>query len=109
MSVRWDGGVAVCCNDWRGVLPIGNTKKQSVDSIWHDPIFYAARRKLYATHRDFGACRGCDSAGHRLGLLPDLKGQHELEAPSEEDDEILRRAIGQGPLTKPVRRPWEQE
>mgnify|MGYP000315257379 CR=1 FL=1 len=107
ISVRWDGGVAVCCNDWRGVLPIGNVNETSLEDIWHDPVMYAARRKLYAGERDFAACNGCDALSYRPGILPDHLGKAELDAPSLEDEAIIEEAISKGPLTKPVLRPWE--
>lgn len=107
MSVRWDGSVAVCCNDWRGEMPIGNISTMSVDEIWHHPRFTAARRKLYAGQRDFGACNGCDALSYRPGLLPNYMGKGEMDPPGAEETRIIAEALAEGPLTKPVLRPWE--
>lgn len=107
MSIRWNGDVAVCCNDWRGILPIGNVIESSIEEVWHHPVMYASRRKLYAGERDFGPCDGCDALSYRPGLLPDHKGQEVLDAPSEADRKIIQTALEEGPLTTPVPRPWE--
>ncbi len=107
ISFRWDGNVAVCCNDWRGEMPIGSIHHLSLDNIWHHPRFYSARRKLYAGERDFGACNGCDALSYRPGLLPDHLGQQYLEAPDDLDAEIIANALMEGPLTTPVKRAWE--
>ena len=109
MSIRWDGGVAVCCNDWRGYLPIGNVIDSDIETVWHDPVMYAARKKLYAGERDFGPCEGCDALSYRPGLLPDHKGQEILEPPTNNDEELLAEALQRGPLTIPVLRPWEKQ
>lgn len=109
MSIRWDGGVAVCCNDWRGYLPIGNVIDTDIESVWDHPVMYAARRKLYAGERDFGPCAGCDALSYRPGLLPDHKGQEILDAPSQKDEDLLSAALAEGPMTEPVLRPWEKQ
>lgn len=108
ISVRWDGGVAVCCNDWRGELPIGYVSEMSMEEIWHDPVMYAARRKLYQGERDFAACDGCNALSYRPGILPDHLGKEELDLPTEEDERLIQEAIDKGPMTEPVLRPWEK-
>lgn len=109
LSVRWDGGVAICCNDWRGEYVIGNTNDiQSMHQLWHEPRFIAARRKLLHGQRDFTPCNKCDALTYRPGLLPDPKGVKTLQPASEGDEAIIKFAIEQGPLTKPVLREWEK-
>jgi len=108
ISVRWDGGVAVCCNDWRGELPIGSVTEMSMSEIWHHPVMYAARRKLYAGERDFAACDGCDALSYRPGILPDHLGKEELDPPSQADEDLISKAMESGPMTEPVLRPWEE-
>lgn len=109
MSFRYDGSVAVCCNDWRGVLPIGNVADSSVEELWHDPAMYSARRFLYHGKRDIGPCVGCNATSYRPGLLPDHLGKEELPEPNEVDHEIIAQAMSRGPLTQPVLRPWENQ
>jgi len=107
ISVRWDGSVAICCNDWRGTFVVGDVTNSSMDELWHHPRMYAARRKLYAGERDFGPCDGCDATSYRPGLLPDPRGKIEMGEPTHSDDLMLEEALAEGPLTKSVLRSWE--
>ena len=108
VSVRWDGSVAVCCNDWRGELAIGNVNESDLfRDIWQDEVMQAARRKLYHGQRDFGPCDGCDAVSYRVGLLPDPKGKKDLPFPTKTDRRLLEAALARPPLTEPVLRPWE--
>jgi radical SAM protein with 4Fe4S-binding SPASM domain len=107
ISVRWDGSVAICCNDWRGLYKCGNVLEQGLEEIWQGSAFAAARRKLYHGMRDFGPCKGCDALSYRPGLLPDLQGKGSLPRPPEGDLGAIREALAGPPLTAPVLRPWE--
>ena len=106
-NVRWNGEVATCCNDWRGVFPLGSIHEQGLDEIWHSEEMYAIRRKLYHGQRDFGACDGCDTLSMRPGILPDHLGKEELPEPSEADLVLIAETLKKGPLTAPVLRSWE--
>jgi MoaA/NifB/PqqE/SkfB family radical SAM enzyme len=108
LSIRWDGSVAGCCNDWRGVYKIGNAVNVPVGKLWQASPFQAMRRKLYHGQRDFGACKGCDALSYRVGLLPDKLGQVKLALPTKEDDKWITKAVAGGPLAVPVARPWEK-
>ncbi len=107
MSIRWDGNVAVCCNDWRSEYFCGNVLDQPLEEIWQGPAFAAARKKLYHGMRDFGPCEGCDALSYRPGLLPDQRGKQSLPVPNECDLQAIGKALGRGPLTLPVLREWE--
>ena len=109
LSVRWDGNVAICCNDWPGFYRCGNIFEDEVtfESIWQSDPFMAARKKLYHGMRNFGPCAGCDAVSYRPGLLPDPKGQLDLEKPDKKDDLIIEAALREGPYTKAIPRPWE--
>lgn len=107
LSFRWDGSAAVCCNDWRGTLPIGHIAHHELASIWNSPLMTAIRRKLYHGRRDFGPCRGCDATSVRPGLLPDGAGRFSLLEPDEIDEALIKKALEFGPLTAPVKREWE--
>lgn len=109
LSFRWDGRVSICCNDWRGYLPVGDIGDMTVHEIWHSPIMYAARRKLYRGERDFGPCKGCNAKSYRPGLLPDHLGAEELEPADKYDEYVITEALKMGPLTEPVLRPWEKK
>lgn len=107
MSVRWDGSVAVCCNDWRGEYKCGRIGDDSLDEIWNGKAMGAARVKLYHGQRDFGPCAKCDAISHRVGLLPDKFGKVELQKPDKTVSADIARALSGPPLTAPVLRPWE--
>lgn len=93
LSIRWDGNVSICCDDWRGEYKIGNVNDTPLDEIWYHPRFEAARRRLYAADRSFGACTGCDVRTMRNGLLPDKYGKGEMLAPDAESNALVREAL----------------
>lgn len=105
LSFRYDGSTAVCCNDWRGLLPTGNIR-EGLNTIWNGPIMQAARRKLVLGQRDFGPCKGCDALSYRTGLLPDKMGHLTLAKPTKKDNELLNQPRKQ--LAKTVKREWER-
>jgi hypothetical protein len=109
LSVRYDGGVAICCNDWRGVYKIGNVwDVHDINDLWWHPRMDAARRLLYHGRRVVGPCAGCDATSYRTGLLPDKKGRVELPVPTDQDMRIARIACAGRSMALPVLRPWEQ-
>jgi MoaA/NifB/PqqE/SkfB family radical SAM enzyme len=107
MSIRWNGNVAICCDDWRGVYKCGNVLEDGLLKVWHSVNFRAARRKLYHGMRDFGPCLGCTARSYRVGLLPDKKGVVKLPKPDDTDLQVIKIATSGDPYTKPVLRPWE--
>lgn len=108
LGVRWDGRVAGCCNDFRGVFKVGDARKENLADIWQSEYLQAMRRKLYAGERDFGACNGCDYTTYRNGFLPDKSGRRTLPNPTKKDNTLVRQACEGAPFTKPVLRPWEK-
>lgn len=109
LSIRWDGNVAVCCNDWTGLYKVGNVLGQTLEQLWQSPALRAARRKLYHGQRDFGPCDGCDALSYRPGLLPDKHGKRTLPLPTKLDEQAIAKATGQGTYTLPVLRSWQVE
>lgn len=107
IGIRWDGNIAGCCNDWRGIYKVGNVQDASLVELWHGERFEAMRQKLYYGQRDFGACRGCDYVSYRNGLLPDKFGKTRMAEVTEQTEAIVREACGGGTYTTPVLRPWE--
>jgi radical SAM protein with 4Fe4S-binding SPASM domain len=93
LSVRWDGNVALCCDDWRGEYKIANVLSMPLDDVWNHPHFDAARRRLYAKDRAFGPCKGCDVRTYRNGLLPDKMGKEAMPAPDTASEAHLRAAM----------------
>lgn len=107
ISVRWDGNIALCCNDWRGIFKVGNILHRSVYELWHNEVMQAARRKLLYGQRDFPPCAGCNARSYRVGLLPDPMGKAMLEPADKECDTQLRKAVSGSSYTVAVVRPWE--
>lgn len=90
MTFRYDGSVALCCNDFRGEYPIGNILKRDIDDIWQDKKFKAARILLYAGKRNFTPCLGCNALSHRVGLLPDQLGKETMPEPTKKIEEFAK-------------------
>ena len=111
MTFRWDGAVALCCNDFRGQYPIGNIMATDIEELWQSKRFKAARILLYAGERSaFVPCKGCNALSHRVGLLPDLKGQQPMP---EATDKIRKFAQSIAKTNEPLcgdnytKRKWE--
>jgi len=109
LSFRWDGNVALCCNDWRGLYKCGNINDTALENIWNGPAMQAARRYLYAGERTFGPCKGCDARSHRVGLLPDKYGKVELAPPDADTAAEVEHATSGPSYTTPVQREWEKQ
>lgn len=110
LSIRYDGSVAICCNDFRGEYPIGNIMDQSIEDIWYSKRFEAARILLYAGQRSFKPCLGCNALSHRVGLLPDGRGKQDMP---EATEKILQYAKKVSEDNKHFcdtiyKRPWEE-
>ena len=93
LSVRWDGNVALCCDDWKGVYKVGDVVRDNIEDLWCSPAFEAARRRLYAKDRGFGPCTGCNVASKRVGLLPDKLGKDDMLPPDAQSESYLRLAM----------------
>lgn len=114
LSIRWDGNAAVCCDDWRGDLPIGNVNDIGLDGIWHHPRMTAVRRLQLDGGRGQvvgGPCEGCTTISYRIGLLPGTRdpkaAKRALGKPTDDDRLAIRAALAERPLTAPVLREWE--
>lgn len=113
LSVRWDGNVALCCNDWRGYFKVGNLNTHTLQQVWQHPAMVAARKHLYHGLRTFTPCQGCDALSYRPGLLPDQLGKYSMPLPDTRDVLTVRKAagytksLGRSTYALPVLRAWE--
>lgn len=106
MTIRHDGNIAICCNDFRGYYYVTNIMKcTSFEEAWFHPRFESARRFLYQGDRSFFPCNLCDVLGNRVGLLPDSQGQKTLPPPTAKDKEIVNKKYP--PLAVIEKRRWE--
>lgn len=106
LAIRYDGSVAICCNDWLGTYKCGNVLTDGVEAVWQGAAMGAAREMLIRGKREMPPCEGCDHRSYRVGLLPDLTGQGRLHRPDEQTAADVRRAVAGEPYTKQVRTPW---
>lgn len=104
IAVRWNGDVAICCNDWPGTYKIGNVMEEGLEAIWQHERMQAARKALYNGRRDMiPVCDGCTAKSYRVGLLPDKKGKVDLPMPTFDDLQIIEEAVSGEPFTPRVR------
>ena len=109
MSIRWNGEVALCCNDFRGAYKCGKLMRPAdLVSVWQGAAFQAARKRLLEGQRTFTPCEGCNALSTRVGLLPDKLGQHTMEPFTPADAAALREAVAGGAYAPIVLRKWEQ-
>lgn len=109
LSVRWDGNIAICCNDWSGTYKCGNVLETGLEEIWQGAAFMAARKRLVNGDRNFAPCVGCDAVSYRVGLLPDKKGRAVLPPYTPADARAITAATAGAPYTAPVPRPWDRQ
>lgn len=107
ISVRWDGSIALCCNDWRGVYKLGNIHEINMGEIWQGQEINAARCYLGRGERAFTPCKGCDAISYRPGLLPDPKGTAELAPINADHTSWILHALYGDSYSPAVKRPWE--
>lgn len=107
LAVRWDGRVALCQDDWRGVYKCGSVLTDGLAAVWEGETMMAARRHLMTGREDIQLCRGCSSRSHRPRHLPDPHHAMTIAPPDDTTRAAVERAQSGEPYTKPVVRPWE--
>lgn len=111
LAFRWDGKVALCCNDYRGYYYICDTTSPEVKTfadVWLHPRFESARKIIYHQGRHLHPCNKCNDKGNRLGLLPDPMGMMEMPKPTYQDYTTWKEATSHGTLTEIRLRKWEE-
>lgn len=110
LSIRWDGKIAICCNDWRGHYYCGEVKEGScLESIWNSREFNIARKLLYHRNRNFIPCKWCDATSYRVGLLPDKMGKTTLPIPTKKEIKWMQEEhTFDKTMSNVVKRPWEK-
>lgn len=59
LTVQWDGGMRVCCNDYDGVTDLGNINDTSLDAAWRRPVIEAYRGRLANGEYTGPLCSAC--------------------------------------------------
>jgi radical SAM protein with 4Fe4S-binding SPASM domain len=109
VSVRWNGAIAICCNDWRGEYRIGNINHTHLGVLWVSEHYNAARKFLMQGDRAaINPCYKCDATSYRVGLLPDKKGKVTLPRITPKDKWLVKEASKGRNYAKAVKRPWEK-
>lgn len=109
MAIRWNGDVAICCNDWRGVYKCGNVVRHGLESVWQSTQFNAARKYLMQGDRAaLNPCKLCDAKSYRVGLLPDKYGKVNLGIPKADDEAVVKFASSGLSYTEYNKREWEK-
>lgn len=104
--IRYDGNVAICCNDFRGEYYVCNILNcRTFEEAYYHPRLEAARRRLMQNDRRFYPCSICDVTPLRPGLLPDKQGKLMMPLPTAED--IATTEKRWPPLAVKRRREWE--
>lgn len=107
LGIRWDGSIAMCCNDWRGIYKCGNTNDTPIEEIWNGPGFGAARQVLYAGNRAaIKPCSVCDYHTYRNGLLPDKMGKKSMRRPDAQTYADVAKAEKGSSLAEPRKTDW---
>ena len=106
MYIRWDGNVAICCDDFRGEYGIANIHEMSIEEVWMHPRFESARKFLYQGNRCFHPCSICATSPIRPGLLPDHMGKETLPEPTDYDWQVVQYKTKPYAVIK--RREWEE-
>lgn len=106
LAIRYDGSVAICCNDWLGEYKCGNVVTDGVEAVWQGTAMGAAREMLYHGKREMRPCKGCNHRSYRVGLLPDLMGRGKLRRPDAQTATDIQAALADGSYTPQVRTPW---
>lgn len=108
LSIRYDGHIAICCNDWRGHYICGNALDQPIEVIWNNDAFHSARKMLYYKKRNFAPCQWCDAISYRTGLLPDKMGKQTVPPLTSKDRKIIAQYSDEvNSLAPKVLRKWE--
>lgn len=106
--VRWNGDIAICCNDFRGEYFVTNIMNCSrFEEAYFHPRLESARKFLMQKKRgEIHPCDICNVIPIRPGLLPDKMGRMKLEEPTAYDKIIVSRK--REPLAKIEKREWEK-
>lgn len=87
--IRWDGNIAICCNDFRGEYPVTNIMKcNTFEEAYYHQRLESARKRLMQNDRGFHPCNICNVVPLRVGLLPDKAGKMNMPLPTEMDYKV---------------------
>lgn len=59
LSIHADGSVVLCCNDYDGVVELGNVNKSHIEDMWRHPKIEAYRERLARKDYEAPLCETC--------------------------------------------------
>ena len=59
LSIHADGSVVVCCNDFDGIMELGNVNDTPIVELWRHPKIEAYRERLARKDYDAPLCKDC--------------------------------------------------
>lgn len=79
--IRWDGSIAICCNDFRGEYYVTNIMncKTLHEAYFHERLESARKFIMVNNRKAIHPCDICSAKPIRPGLLPDARGQMKME------------------------------
>lgn len=105
LTIRHDGNVAICCDDWTGKYAVANAVETGLDATWQHPRFIAARKALLNGRHGLTPCAGCNHRTLRNGILPFSGTKTTLPPMTEEDWRHIAEAVAEPEYAPPIRRP----
>jgi len=62
LALNWDGGVGLCCVDWRKSNTVGDANKEALHAIWQNPKLKKIRlHHINGDYEQVPSCRSCDN------------------------------------------------
>lgn len=59
LNIHWDGSVGLCCNDFDGIVDLGNVNETPIEKIWMHEGIEAYRKRLSVKDYDAPLCNTC--------------------------------------------------
>jgi len=89
LNINYNGEALLCCNDYAGVVKIGNVDDHSLEELWNSEVLNRYRIKLLGKARNAKLCAACDFDG---GFY-----QHEVShvttGSAAKDEEIVQESF----------------
>ena len=63
LNINYNGEALLCCNDYNGIVKIGNVSDHTLEELWNAPILNQYRIKLLGKDRNALLCAECDFDG----------------------------------------------
>lgn len=74
LTVQWDGGVVLCCNDFDKTVPLGNIMQTPLKEIWRHPRIEAYRKRVAKGDYSLPLCNSCYDYMGTTTKAADAKG-----------------------------------